>query len=154
MSEYKTLKGKRVKTFATDLDNKEAEGQIFFSTAAIGREFKTAVASAAWSSTAPMITARRLFASSSGNTQLAAWGAGGYVDGTGDQNSTEEYNGSGFSSSGNINTARREFDGAGTQTAGLIMGGRIGSSQQQAQTEEYDGSSWTSSNDLNTGRQR
>ena len=31
MTDYKTLKGKRIKTFATDLDNEQAEGQIFFS---------------------------------------------------------------------------------------------------------------------------
>jgi hypothetical protein len=153
MSTYQELKGLKVKYLSSDTSgDRVKEGEVFYNSTDF--KLKSFVSTAAWHSSASMITARRLFASSSGNTQSAAWGAGGYVDGTGDQNSTEEYNGSGFSSSGNINTARREFDGAGTQTAGLIMGGRIGSSQQQAQTEEYDGSSWTSSNDLNTGRQR
>jgi len=108
----------------------------------------------AWSSGAPLTTARRLLASASSSTQTAAIGAGGYIDGTGDQNKTEEYNGSGWANGGNINTSRREFDGAGTQTSTVIFGGRIGPSQQQTQTEEYDGSTWTSSNPLNFGRQR
>ena len=33
MSEYRALKGIKIKTFATDLSNAAAEGQVFFSTA-------------------------------------------------------------------------------------------------------------------------
>jgi hypothetical protein len=42
----------------------------------------------------------------------------------------------------NLNTARREFAGAGTQTAGLAFGGNINPGLT-AVTEEYDGISWT-----------
>ena len=39
MTDYKTIKGKRIKTFETDLDNEQAEGQIFYQDTAneIGR---------------------------------------------------------------------------------------------------------------------
>jgi hypothetical protein len=50
----------------------------------------------------------------------------------------------------NMNTARQELAGAGTQTAGLAFGGII--PPRTGATEEYDGNSWTSSNPLNTVR--
>ena len=80
MSEYRNLRGKKIKTFATDLNNEAAEGQVFFSTASPFNDLKTVVASAAWSAGGNMITARRLFASSASCTQTAAFGAGGYID--------------------------------------------------------------------------
>jgi hypothetical protein len=64
---------------------------------------------------------------------------------------TEEYNGSGFSNGGGLNTARQALGGAGTQTAGLGFGGYI--SAYSALTEEYNGSSWTEAGDLATARQ-
>jgi len=45
-----------------------------------------------------------------------------------------------ISSGGNLNTARTQAGGAGTQTAGLIFGGETPSIT--GVTEEYDGSSW------------
>ena len=55
MTDYKNIHGKRVKFFTSDLDNAQAEGQIFYNstdatTSAAGVfNFKTVVASAAWS---------------------------------------------------------------------------------------------------------
>jgi hypothetical protein len=54
---------------------------------------------------------------------------------------TEEYNGSTWTSSGSLGTARFGLAGAGTQTAGLGFGG----SGPTDATEEYDGSTWTTS---------
>ena len=50
-----------------------------------------------------------------------------------------------------MNTARKEFGGAGTQTAALAFGGRFPPGDT-ALTEQYDGTSWTEVNDLNTAR--
>jgi hypothetical protein len=51
----------------------------------------------------------------------------------------------------NMNTARFELGGVGTQTAGLAFGGY---SPVSAATEEYDGTSWaTSPGSLNTARE-
>ena len=152
MTTYKNIHGRSIQSLATDPTESSAEGQIWYNTTS--DTFKTVVALEAWSSGSPMITARRLMASSSSGPQTAALGVGGYIDGTGDTAITEEYNGSGFSTGTSINTARREFDGAGTQTATVVMGGRIGSNQQRAETEEFNGTSWSEQNDLNTGRQR
>jgi hypothetical protein len=45
----------------------------------------------------------------------------------------------------NMNTARSQLAGAGTQTAALAFGG---TPPVTAATEEYDGNSWTSGNPL------
>ncbi len=153
MTTYKNIHGKRVKTFATDLDNAEAEGQIFFSEAAIGREFKTVVSSAAWHSTGSLLSDRG-FLSSSG-TQTASWVAGGF-DTESPPNyfsATEEYNGSGWTSGGNLPAALYGAGAAGTQTAGLIFGGANSSDTKQSATATYNGSSWSATpNSMNTGR--
>jgi hypothetical protein len=105
---------------------------------------------AAWSSGSPLITARS-YGGGGGSSQLAAWYAGGYV--TAAVANTEEYNGSGWTASNNINTTRYRIDGAGTLTAGLIAGGVVPSPAVSAATEEYDGTSWTTSpGSLNTAR--
>ena len=58
--------------------------------------------------------------------------------------------GNAWSTGGNLNTARHNLKGAGTQTAGLAFGG--GHTVVTALTEQYDGSSWTEVADLNTAR--
>jgi hypothetical protein len=63
---------------------------------------------------------------------------------------TNTYNGSAFTSSTAINTARGEGVGAGTTSAGVIAGGNTGS--VSALTEKWDGSSWTEVGDLNSAR--
>jgi hypothetical protein len=55
----------------------------------------------------------------------------------------------GWSTGGNLNTARGQLAGAGTQTAALAFGGN---SPTLAVTESYNGSAWTEVNDLNTAR--
>ena len=61
---------------------------------------------------------------------------------------TEEYNGSAWTSGGNLGTARYNLAGAGTQTVGLAFGG----TGPTAATEEYNGSTWTAGGSLNTAR--
>ena len=58
--------------------------------------------------------------------------------------------GGSWASGGNMNTAREEGGGAGTQTAGLVFGGSTGS--DSALNESYNGSSWTELADLNDAR--
>jgi hypothetical protein len=46
----------------------------------------------------------------------------------------------------NMNTARHQLAGAGTQTAGLAFGGYTPGPTATGATEEYDGTNWTNSN--------
>ena len=144
MTDYKNIRGKKVKFLTSDLSNEQAEGQIFYSDT--DNDFKTVVASAAWSSSANMLTARGL--GGGAGTPTSAFVASGYT--TTIVANTEEYNGTGFSSGANVGTARSQTAGAGTETAGLIAGGFAPPSVGNA--EEYNGTSWSEQNDMNVER--
>ena len=145
MAGYNELRGLRVKYLSADPANPE-DGQVWYNSTT-GNLRVQGIGVGAWSSAAPMISAKK--AAMPGGIQTAAFTAGGN-DGPANVNSTFEYNGSGFSTGGNINTTRRGGGGAGTLTAGLILGGF--STTIVGSTEEYDGTSWTSVNSMGTGR--
>ena len=153
MTDYKNIHGKRVKFFTSDLDNAQGEGQIFYSgipgtTSAAGTfNFKTAISSAAWSSGAPLTTAR--FNGDSGNTPATA---GIYFGGTNITAVTEEYDGSGWSEGGDMNTGRTQLHGFGTQTTAVGSAGYVDGSGDVANVEEYNGSSWTEVTDTPAAR--
>lgn len=56
-----------------------------------------------------------------------------------------------WASGGNLNTARQQIVGTGTESAGLIAGG-LASTGTTGASEEYNGSSWTNGGSLSTGR--
>ena len=68
---------------------------------------------------------------------------------TGPAATTEEYNGTSFTSGGALNEGRSGLRGGtqGTQTAAIAMGGSSSNN-----TELYDGTSWTVSTNLGTPR--
>ena len=63
----------------------------------------------------------------------------------------EEFDGSSWTETDNVNTGRYNCGGAGTTTAALLFGGRI-AGDPTATTETYNGSSWTEVGDINTAR--
>ena len=69
-------------------------------------------------------------------TQTAAIGAGGHPPPSG-SNACIIYDGSSFSTTANLNTARGQVEGGGTQPAGIICGGWVGS--PSGATEEFTG---------------
>ena len=148
MTDYKTIRGKKVKFFTSDLSGGEAEGQLFFQDTA--REMKVAVASAAWSSGSP-INSGRLNCASGSTPRDAGIIFGGFLS-PASSTLTEEYNGSGWTEDGNLNTARQQFPGFGTQTAAVGAGGYVNGSGDVANVEEYDGSSWTEVTDIPSAR--
>ena len=136
MATYKEIFGKQVKFLSSDPDN-EAEGQIWYNSTS--NVFKSVLVTEAWSSGAPLTTARG-FTGGFG-TQDAALALGGSSPYT---NVTEEYNGSGWAAGGTLNTTRAPYGkgGTGTQTAGLAVGGYTSTAVTNS-AEEYDGTSWT-----------
>jgi hypothetical protein len=65
----------------------------------------------------------------------------------------EEYNGSGFSATNNINTGRFFAGNSfGTQTAAVFAGGYSPSAPNQVKTELYDGSSFSESGDMSESK--
>ena len=98
--------------------------------------------------TSPATLGTATVSMSSAGTTSEGWIAGGYNPPGATGANTEEYNSSlnviiagAWASGGNLNTARYENGGTGSQTAGLTSGG--GEPSYSNKTEEYDGSSWS-----------
>jgi len=145
MSEYKTIFGKAVKALASDPTDAGAEGQIWYNTTT--GSFRTVLATGAWSSGSPLIIGR---SQAGGNgIQDAALICGGYT--TAGVASTEEYNGNGWGTGGDLNTARYALKSAGTQTSAIAFGGYTGTAYHTT-SETYNGTSWTNGPAINTGR--
>ena len=145
MADYQDIRGLRVKYLSADPSN-TATGEVWYNSTT--GTLRSHVVGAAWSSGSPMIAGVGAAAGNSG-IQTAAFYAGGTPGVV-----TQEYNGSGWSLGGDINTSRYRLSGAGTLTAGLVFGGQNpANTAMQTATEEYDGSTWTSNpSGLNTGR--
>ena len=140
MATYRELHGKALKTVTTNPSDDAAEGQIWFNST--DNTFKSAVASGVWHS-----TAARLFSDApagQGGTQNAAWTCG---DDSPPGTNTEEYNGTGWSVGGTLNTARRYGHGWGAQTAAITASGSppSGPNTGLQAVEEYNGTAWTAS---------
>ena len=115
-----------------------------------------------WSEEADLNTGRGYLGSAHSGTTTAALAFGGLINpelnpspfgAVGAKNESEEYNGTAWTEGDNLNTARRDFAGAGTQTAALAIAGDNFPGIID-NVEHYDGSSWTESTDLNTAKWR
>ena len=79
-------------------------------------------------------------------TSTAGLFAGGYpASPTDNLTRAVEWDGSSFSSTGSMNTARGYMGGFGVQTSAVICGGKTGPGPNSTATETYDGSSFTTS---------
>ena len=98
MAEYKAIHGKNILSLASDLDNAEGEGQIWFNTTS--SDYKAIVKVAgAWSTGGNLNLARKYL--SGCGTQTAAIVYGGAGDPYKDE--TEQYNGAAWSEVGDLN---------------------------------------------------
>jgi len=146
MSIYRTVKGYSVKSVSSDPANVK-EGQIWYNSTT--KVIKVAPTITAWAS-APNLNTGRLNAgsTSSGPRDASLYFAG--ETGAGHQGTNESYDGSSWTELADLNTARRNPAGFGTQTAAVCAGGLIPPANPQTQdlVEEWDGSSWTEVTDV------
>ena len=149
MSTYQELKGLKVKYLSSDTSGDRAtEGEVFYNSTS--GTVASHIASAAWSSTSILGTARRNGAAAAASNSAGLVFAGSLPAAT---SLTEEYNGTGWSESGDLNTARFSGGGMGTQTAALMAAGSTsGDAPFLLVAETYDGSTWTEVGDLGTQR--
>ena len=141
MSTYKAIVGKKIKSVTADPSD-SADGQMWYNSTT--QSLRGITSGSAWSSSAGQINAYPQ--TYGGGTQTAGWICGGYDPSKSTR--TEEYNGSGWSVGGTLNTARADIMAAGLQTAGLAAMGdnHPGSPRGITNTEEYDGTTWTNVN--------
>ena len=144
MATYREIHGKAIKTVDANPTDDAATGQIWFNST--DDTFKSIVTLTSATSqpgvTRSAPTALQM-ASASGGSSDANWVAGGntYV------NTTEEWNGTGWSDGGNLNVSGLNRSGFGTLTAGVCVGGMIPPPPTASNaTEEYNGSAWSAVN--------
>ena len=149
MSNYKALSGLRIKYLSSDPSNPIA-GEIWYNSTEY--KIKCAPLIAAWSAGSDK-NQRGNYVYSAG-TQTAMLGGGGYAPAEpapGVIAKTEEYDGSSWTNSNDMGTARYSGAGCGTQTAGLATGGTSSPGAADLNNEEYNGSTWTEAGNINTG---
>ena len=147
MSDYKNIIGKGVKFVSSNLDNDQAEGQIWYNST--DGKFRDLLTTEAWASGGALSKAKARYTTGGVGTQTAALAVGGYS--TAIVTDTEEYNGSGWTAGGALGTGRYGTFTAGTQTAGLAATGKA-SPGVVTNVEEYNGSSWSEVNNNSAGR--
>ena len=149
MTTYRKIHGRAIKSVSSNLSAPSAEGQIWFNTT--DNKFRSVVATSAWASASPMLTARGYGAAN--GTQTASLYTGGLEPGGTYYSNTEEYNGSGWSTGGALPKQNYAAGSCGTQTAALFFGGSNNPGGITINTYTYNGSSWTATpNSLNLGR--
>jgi len=149
MSSYKALSGLRVKYLSSDPSNPIA-GEIWYNSTEY--KIKCAPLIAAWSAGGNMNNKGNY--KYSGGTQTAMFGAGGYnpdLSHLAVADKTEEYDGSSWTNTNDMGTARYSGCGCGTQTAGLATGGTSSPGAADLNNEEYNGSTWTEAGNISTG---
>ena len=118
MTDYKAIKGKTILNIASDLDNAEGEGEIWFNTTS--SDYKTIVkAAGSWSTGGSLNTGRSSMAATGTRDVGLAIGGGEPANSA----KVESYDGSSWTETHDINTARRNLGASGTTTAALVFGG-------------------------------
>ena len=136
MSEYKGIKGFQVQTRTDD--------PVPYAQALADNPY-----AGAFSSGNALNTARNALTSASHGSATSGLVFGGQAPSQ--TGATEEYDGSSWTESGDLNTARSRTSGGGTQTSAIAAGGYAPPGTQPS-TEEYNGSSWTEIAEANSAR--
>jgi hypothetical protein len=142
MADYKNIKGFNIQYLDSDPPN-PIEGQMWFNSTT--QTLKGAEAGGApigtWSSGGTLNTTR---------TNLVGFGtltAGVVAGGNPSTNATENYNGTAWTSSGNMPYSKEGAMAFGIQTAGVIYGG---GNPAVTTSAEYNGTAWTAGNNANS----
>src|SRR6056300_89906 len=151
MSTYKKEVGTAVQNNAGDYTG-AVEGQLWYNSTAGSFQFRSVAATGSWATGGNMNTGR--VAGAGSGTQTASIFAGGTPPTTA---KTELYNGSAWTETTDMNTARAELSAAtvAPSTEALVFSGHTGTYPTQTPStanEHWNGSAWTELADLNTAR--
>jgi len=143
MATYEEIYGKRVDVLDDDPTLTSAnEGQVWYNSTT--GTLKTLISFGAFFSSSNMGTARYGHGATG---EVSSIIANGGTTGSG-TNVSEEFNGSGWASSNNMNTTRFYISDFGnSQTAAVAVNGRSPGETFMNDVEEYNGTSWTTATD-------
>ena len=154
MATYREIKGLKIPYLDADLPSASAsteEGGVWYNSGT--GKLRAFLSYDTWATSSDMTNARSGCGMALGAAQTASLVFGGFDANPAQNEATaEEYNGSGWATGGDLNTARGQLMGCGLQTAALAMGGETfdggDSYTEKDEVESYDGSSWTETADL------
>ena len=145
MATYQDIKGLKVKYLPAD-PSVTVGGEVWYNSTT--GTLRSRLVSEAWASSANQINS--LSGMGSFGSQTSAVTAGGTPPAS---TLSEEYNGSGWSAGGALNTARFYLTGAGvSSSSGRVFGGASAPTTMKNENEGYDGTAWTEEGNLNTAR--
>jgi len=153
MADYININGNNIPIRASDPSN-PITGEVWYNLGTNSLKGQVFLTAAVFTS-ATALPVPRNFGTGGGASQNAAWAAGG-GDGAGtNSNNTFLYDGTSWSPSGNMGTARNRmsYGNNGPQTAGIGIGGFIPPSSIVTNVEEFNGSTWTGGTNLPSGNQ-
>jgi len=160
MADYKNIKGFNIQYLDSDPPN-PIEGQMWFNstTQTLKGAEVGGIAAGTWASGGSMNTGRSTFGAT--GTQTAGLAATGQTaSGNAGTTNVELYDGSAWTETTNVNTARRGTAASGASNTDSLVFGGIGPipsgsptpSLTTGVTEDWNGTSWTEVSDLNTAR--
>jgi hypothetical protein len=154
MAEYKEIHGTKIRNYTTNPDN-PITGEVWYNDTDNVLKFShpAVTTTGSWATGGNLNAPAGKALSAGAGTKSAAIVFGGDDDsGPTVVGNTELYNGANWTEVNNMNTARKNFPGAGTQTAAIGMSGSPNGSTIVTDTETWNGTNWTEVNDMNTGR--
>jgi len=148
MATYKEIKGTQIESLASDPAN-PVEGQVWFNSTSGAVKGKILAAASGWATGTALNTGRQNAAAAgvSNSSGLCFGGAEPTITAK-----TESYNGSAWTEVADLNQARRDLGGSGTQTSALAYGGAESVPTASAKTNKWNGSTWTEVADMPTAK--
>lgn len=150
MSTYKNIQGNLIPVLSSDPSNLEF-GDIWYNSTS--GSLKAYQYVSVWSTGANY--PQSVAGLGGAGTQTAGLGFGGQLNVPPNiarpRNLTVKYDGTSYSTTGSLGTARRLIGGFGTQTAAVAHGGTTGPGLISAATENFTGTSWAASGNLPYG---
>ena len=141
MAEYINIKGQNIEVVASDPANPTV-GQIWYNSTSNTLKAFNLTTVGAWATGGNLVNGKSSHAAANNGTQTASVTFGGLAPGI--TANTQNYDGSSWTTSGNMGSARYDLGGAGTQTAALAISGFTASPYNKSViVEAYDGSTWT-----------
>jgi len=150
MATYQELKGRPIKSTASDLSGAASEGEVWYNSTT--NVLKVMYPFTGWSTSNPTVVGRYQ-GMSCGTVTAGLYFGGGGPGGIAAATMTEEYDGTSWATVPGVMTQRRTDGMAyGIQTAAGVTGGRIndgnpGPTYSTIATEDYDGTSWSAGGD-------
>ncbi len=151
MADYKGIKGFTIPNVSSDPSNL-TQGQIWYNSTTDTLK-GAGVGVGTWAS-ANALNNSRWGGGAAGTTGTAAMYFGGNENPTPTYNTTtdtEQYNGTSWTEVSNLNTARQQIVGLGTQSDAMAVGGQTISGEINS-SEHWNGTSWTATNNLGSER--